>query len=88
MNTVILAADANTAPGWPKLVALLVAVAAFWVFVQVHKRVKRVKEGAEVNPFSQDGVQATDNEETQVSTPTQGEQTPTGKGVRKWFRKG
>ena len=88
MMTVIAAQGANAQPGWGKLIALLVAVGIFWVFVQVHKRVKRVKDGAEINPFSPDGVQVGENEKTQVSTPSEGASTTDRKGWRKWSRKG
>ena len=88
MNTVVLAADANTQPGWGKLVALLIAIGAFWVFVQVHKRVKAVREGKESNPFSQEGAEGGQDAETQVMAPSEGASESTQKGVRKWFRKG
>src|SRR5690606_18667325 len=89
MGIEILAeASANTQPGWGKLVAILVAVAAFWVFTQVHKRYRAVREGREVNPFSSGAPASTETEKTQVSTPLEGDVTPTRKGVGKWFRKG
>lgn len=84
----IAAASANAEPGWGKLLALLIAGGLFWIGVTVHKRVKAVREGREINPFSSDDTQATQNEKTQASTPSQGASTPTRKGVGKWFRKG
>ena len=89
MGIEILAeASANTQPGWGKLMALLIAIGAFWVGVQVHKRYKAVRDGREVNPFSSGEPAGTETEKTQVSTPLEGDVAPTRKGVGKWFRKG
>lgn len=89
MGIEILAeASANTQPGWGKLVAILVAVAAFWVFTQVHKRYRAVREGREVNPFSSDAATSAETEETQVNTPLDLHSRPAWKGVGKWFQKG
>lgn len=85
----ILAIPAQaTEPGWAKLIALLVAVGLFLVFRAVHTRVKRVRDGVEVNPFSQEGAQASETKESQVSTPSGKTGTVQGKGARKWFWKG
>ena len=75
-------------PGWPKLIALLVAVGIFWVATQIHKRRQRVQDGTEINPFSSDATQATDTTDSQVSTPAQVTGTGPKKGARKWLRKG
>lgn len=88
MDALILAVDANTQPGWGKLVAIGVAVAAFWVFTQVHKRYKAVRDGKETNPFSQNAPQGGQDAESQVSTPTDTPEASSRKGVRKWLRKG
>ena len=77
-----------TQPGWGKLVALLIAVGAFWVGVQVHKRFKALREGTEINPFSSGDSQATETKQSQVSTPSRVTGTGPKKGARKWFRKG
>jgi hypothetical protein len=87
MITLAIPASA-TEPGWGKLAAIFVAVGVFLVFRAVHTRVKRVRDGAEVNPFSSEGAQAGEITETQVSTPSGKTGTAPGKGVRKWFRKG
>jgi len=87
MITLAIPAQA-TEPGWAKLIALLVAVGLFWVFTQVHKRFKAVKDGTEVNPFSPDDPQATQTTKAQVKTSVEAAKTTTGKGAGKWFRKG
>lgn len=77
-----------TEPGWGKLIAILVAVGLFLVFRAVHTRVKRVRDGAEVNPFSSEDGQTPETTQAQVSTPSGKTGTAPGKGVRKWLRKG
>jgi hypothetical protein len=75
-------------PGWPKLIALLVAVGIFWIWTRVDGRRRAVREGIEVNPFSPDATQVTDTTDSQVSTPTAETGTTPRKGARKWLRKG
>lgn len=85
----ILAIPAQaTEPGWAKLIALLVAVGLFLVFRAVHTRVKRVRDGVEVNPFSSDEGKAPEAKESQVSTPSGKTGTVQGKGLGKWLKRG
>jgi hypothetical protein len=88
VDVTILAADANTEPSWAKVIALLVAVGIFWIFTQVHKRRRAVKEGTEINPFSSEAPEGTENDETQVSAPADTPEEAPQKGRRKWFGKG
>lgn len=88
MDVTILAADANTEPSWAKVIALLVAVGIFWIFTQVHKRRRAVKEGTEINPFSSGAPDGTENDKPQVSAPTDPQEEVPQKGRRKWFGKG
>lgn len=86
--TDLAANAAATEPGWGKLVALLAAVGIFWVGTQVHKRMKAVKDGTEINPFSSDATQGDQSEKSQASTPSDSDETAPRKGLGKWFRKG
>ncbi len=83
-----MAPETATQPGWGKLIALLIAVGIFWIGVQVHKRFARVKDGAEVNPFSDNANQAPETAKPQVATPSESPKTTTRKGLGKWLRKG
>jgi hypothetical protein len=88
MNVILLTAEHDpTAPGWGKFLAMVAAIGGVWLIFAVKDRIKRVKAGDEIDPFSPEGSEDTEEEFSQVDTPTDQVGKGSQKGGRKWFRK-
>lgn len=90
MSALTLAAEVATQnqPGWGKLLALVIAGGGFFIATQVHKRIKAVREGKEINPYSPEVTGTAQPLVTEVSAPLEAADTGTRKGFGKWLRKG
>lgn len=86
-STILAANEAATAPGWGKFIAMVAAIGGVWLVFAVKDRVKRVRDGEEIDPFSQEGADGTETEFSQVDTPADTAPEGSQKGGRKWFRK-
>lgn len=75
-------------PGWPKLLALLVGLGLFWVWTQVDRRRRAIKEGKQINPFSP----VTPDPPLMAPSEVKATLDPLAKGFEKgfgkWLRKG
>ena len=89
MNVALLAAESDpTAPGWGKFLAMVAAIGGVWLIFAVRDRIKRVRDGEEIDPFSSEAVDDTETEFAQVDTPAEEVEKGSKKGVGKWLRKG
>lgn len=90
MTPTTWAADAvaQNEPGWAKVIALAVAAGIFFIGTQVHKRVRAVREGKQINPFSPDAPTTPLMPPAEVKATLAPRDKGSRKGFGKWLRKG